>query len=211
MTTSTSTIRIYVACLASYTNGVLHGAWVDADQDADAIQQEVNVMLSQSKFPNVQATCPQCDGDGREALTGTIENNPCDYCNGSGKVPSAEEWAIHDFEGFEGIKLGEYESFETVAALAELIAEHGKAFAVWYANETRDSMDAEELREAFEEAYAGEFDSMEAYAQDYCDSTGLLDSIPENLRSYFDYEAFGRDLELGGDVWYEQGYVFHNY
>lgn len=34
MTTS-SDIRIYVACLAAYNNGILHGAWIDADQDVD--------------------------------------------------------------------------------------------------------------------------------------------------------------------------------
>lgn len=28
--------RIYVACLASYNNGVLHGKWIDATADARA-------------------------------------------------------------------------------------------------------------------------------------------------------------------------------
>ena len=32
---------IYVACLASYSNGVLRGAWIDAAQDADAIHAEI--------------------------------------------------------------------------------------------------------------------------------------------------------------------------
>jgi Antirestriction protein (ArdA) len=27
--------RIYVACLAAYNNGRLHGEWIDADQPAD--------------------------------------------------------------------------------------------------------------------------------------------------------------------------------
>ena len=29
---SDSNPRIYVACLAAYNNGYLHGAWIDADQ-----------------------------------------------------------------------------------------------------------------------------------------------------------------------------------
>ena len=28
---------------------------------------------------------------------------------------------------------------------------------------------------------------------------------------YFDYESFARDLELGGDVWELDGYVFRSY
>lgn len=38
------------------------------------------------------------------------------------------------------------------------------------------------------------------YTEEYIDDTGLLDSMPENLRWYFDTEAFGRDLLIGGDV-----------
>jgi antirestriction protein len=32
-------------------------------------------------------------------------------------IPGAEEWAIHDYEDFEGASLSEYASFETVCAL----------------------------------------------------------------------------------------------
>lgn len=37
--------RIYVACLAAYNSGRLHGAWIDANQDAGAIRAEVAAML----------------------------------------------------------------------------------------------------------------------------------------------------------------------
>ncbi|MEQ9087087.1 MAG: antirestriction protein ArdA [Pontimonas sp.] len=39
-----------------------------------------------------------------------------------------------------------------------------------------------------------------AYAEEYLESTGLLDQMPENLRFYFDVDAFARDLQLGGDI-----------
>ena len=29
----------------------------------------------------------------------------------------------------------------------------------------------------------------------------MLDSMPRNLRCYFDFEAYGRDCELDGSVW----------
>ena len=37
------TPRIYVACLAAYNGGRLHGAWIDADQRADEIHDAINV------------------------------------------------------------------------------------------------------------------------------------------------------------------------
>ncbi len=43
-----SEIQIYVACLAAYNNGYLHGAWIDATQDVDDIQDHINKMLESS-------------------------------------------------------------------------------------------------------------------------------------------------------------------
>lgn len=40
--------------------------------------------------------------------------------------------------------------------------------------------------------------NMEQVAEQYAENTGLLDSMPENLRYYFDFAAFGRDMELEG-------------
>ena len=41
--------RIYVASLADYNAGRLHGCWIDANQPADAIRDEIAQMLSESK------------------------------------------------------------------------------------------------------------------------------------------------------------------
>lgn len=38
------------------------------------------------------------------------------------------------------------------------------------------------------------------YAEEYIESTGMLDALPEQLRYYFDVDAFARDVELNGDV-----------
>jgi antirestriction protein len=58
MNTTTTTPRIYVACLAAYNNGELHGEWIDADQSADAIRKEINKMLATSPEPNAEVTTP---------------------------------------------------------------------------------------------------------------------------------------------------------
>ena len=48
----TNEIRIYVADLAAYNNGMLHGAWIDATDDLNEIWDQVNAMLKASPEPN---------------------------------------------------------------------------------------------------------------------------------------------------------------
>jgi len=59
-----------------------------------------------------------------------------------------------------------------------------------------------------EEAYAGQFDSDEDFAVDMLEQCGDLDSMPESLRSYFDYEKYARDLMF--DYFEAGGYYFRN-
>ena len=46
--------RIYVACLASYNNGILHGYWIDCTTDPEEIQNDINQMLSDSPMPDAE-------------------------------------------------------------------------------------------------------------------------------------------------------------
>jgi antirestriction protein len=43
--------RIYVACLAAYTSGWLHGAWIDVEDDVDAVWDAIKAMLKASPIP----------------------------------------------------------------------------------------------------------------------------------------------------------------
>ena len=45
------TPKIYVADLAAYVNGRLHGRWIEANQDAEDIHEEIQEMLSESPLP----------------------------------------------------------------------------------------------------------------------------------------------------------------
>ncbi len=47
-------IRIYVACLAAYNNGHLHGKWIDAAQCIDGIQKEIRAMLKTSPMEGAE-------------------------------------------------------------------------------------------------------------------------------------------------------------
>ncbi|EDC2357981.1 DUF1472 domain-containing protein [Salmonella enterica] len=63
--------------------------------------------------------------------------------------------------------------------------------------------------DAFDDAYRGEAESEEDYAQEMVEDHGLLNEVPEPLRSYFDFEAYARDLFSSGYVFHD-GYVFSN-
>lgn len=176
---ATETPRIYVACLASYNNGVLHGRWIDAVDESE-IQEEVAAMLRESRYPNVQVECPECEGC----------DDDCDECKGTGTVPSAEEWAIHDHEGFHGVSISEHDSFDDIAELAQLIEEHGPAYAAY-----ADLVGADNANgPGFQDKYCGEFGSEQEYAEQLIDDCYNIKEMMGNLSFYFDYEKFARDL-----------------
>lgn len=149
--------RIYVACLAAYNNGILHGTWIDADQDAWAIYDGITQMLHASPIPN------------------------------------AEESAIHDYEGFEGVRIAEYAGIDGVAEMAAFIAEHGKLGAELIAH----FGELDEARAAIADRYYGAYSDLADYVQ------GITEeclTIPESLRFYIDWQAMARDAEMSGLV-----------
>lgn len=156
--TQAITLRIYVACLAAYNNGYLHGVWIDADQDAWAIHDAIAVMLKASP------------------------------------VADAEEYAIHDYEGFMGVRLHEYTGLDRVAEIAAFLSEFGEigaALTEYFGG------DIDEARVALNERYYGAFTSLADYVQDVTEDSLI---IPETLRYYIDWQAMARDAEMSGDL-----------
>ena len=49
---TTETPRIYVADLAAYNNGHLHGVWIDATQELEEIWTEIRTMFKDSPIEN---------------------------------------------------------------------------------------------------------------------------------------------------------------
>lgn len=156
-------IRIYVACLAAYNAGYLHGRWIEANQAPYEIWKEVSAMLRQSPIPN------------------------------------AEEWAIHDYEGFEGATIEEYSGFDEVSNIAAFIAEHGALGGelIGYYS------DLDAARSAIEDHYAGEYESVSDFAREITQQT---QEIPSNLAFYIDYERMARDMEIGDVLALETGH-----
>jgi len=52
--TANEPVEIYVACLASYNNGVLHGTWLDATLEPPQIMETVSDMLKASPEPGAE-------------------------------------------------------------------------------------------------------------------------------------------------------------
>ncbi len=178
-TTETTSPRIYVACLAAYNNGRLHGAWIDADQDADGIWAEINAMLAASP------------------------------------IPGAEEWAIHDYEGFWGLDLGEYENLEDVAVFAEAIEEYGEAMTHYINDRGREYVELQTLGADFEGAFVGHYDSLRDFAESTVEELGFGGLTPDQIEGiwgFVDWDHIAHELtitdywcadarELGGGVY----------
>jgi antirestriction protein len=109
---------------------------------------------------------------------------------------TAEEWAVHDFEGFYGLMVGEYTDLDAVSELAKALGEHGEAYAA-YVNLVGAHY---ATPEGFEEAYEGEYGSPEDWAREWHDSVGTFHGVADTFEQYFDFEAFARDCEVGGDL-----------
>ncbi|WP_339773327.1 antirestriction protein ArdA [uncultured Pseudosulfitobacter sp.] len=191
-------MRIYVACLASYNNGVLHGKWVDASSDVDEMQEEVDAILRASKFPNVEVDCPECEGTGvRVHASGVQPPETCPTCKGTGEVPSAEEWAIHDYDDLPN--LGEYPGLQAIADYVELT----EALDGFDEDEVKalveeNNGDLEAAKEMGEDRYCGTYESFRDYAEESADEMMACHEgkVPEFLTNYFDYDSYARDLKM---------------
>ena len=101
-----------------------------------------------------------------------------------------EEYAIHDFDDWQGIGIDEYESIGKVAELAALIIKHGKAFAAHY-----NHYGTEATEETFDDSYQCESESEAAFVRELWEENGRLKEI-ENLGvsdHWIDWEAIARD------------------
>jgi len=168
-------IRIYVADLAAYNNGYLHGVWIDATQNIDDIWEQINKMLKASPIDEV-----------------------------------AEEYAIHDFEGFGSYRLGEYEGIEKAHEIACFINEHSEI-----GGEILDRFNGniEEATKAIEDNYCGCHESVADYAQELTEETS---EIPKHLEFYIDYEKMGNVMEMNGEIYtietgYQEVHIFWNH
>lgn len=161
-------LRIFLTNLGKYNEGKLIGKWVELPYADDELE-----------------AVKQRIG---------ISNEPDENGN------YYEEWFITDYEtDIHGLKVGEYDDLDELNELAETLDnldEYEREIVEAMISEGYSLDDALDRKDDCIIYYNCE--DMEDVAREYAEETGLLDSIPENLQSYFDFEAYGRDMSFEG-------------
>lgn len=114
---------------------------------------------------------------------------------------SYEEYFITDYENDYGYKVGEYDSLDDLNEIAEELENLDE-----YEKEVVNAFieNGSDIEEALDGLRDGDYmvfsncSDMTDVAYQYIEETGLLNDIPEGLRNYFDYEAYGRDMSFEG-------------
>lgn len=165
-----TTPRIYVTCLTSYNNGILHGEWIDVDENTEENIQE---MLEKSTFSD------------------------------------AEEWAIHDYEGFGNVRIGENHDLEKLQEIAEMISEDEDLAMMCLEYHDGDTEEAKEMMEN----YRGCYKSLGDWKEEEMIEMGIDSEIPESVKGYIDYDRMAKDDELNSyilsiETGFEEVHVF---
>jgi len=163
-------IRGFITNLGKYNEGDLVGEWIEFPIDEDELE-EVFERIGISDEP---------DEDGN----------------------IYEEYFFTDWELPDGMNLGEYESIDDVNEMAEQIDDFDddmmRVFNVAM-DEGYDFDNAVSIVENRDYIIWHDCDDMGDVAEQYIDECGILEQIPESYRNYFDYEKYGRDMELEGE------------
>lgn len=126
--------------------------------------------------------------EGLEEVLNKISNNGND------------ELFISDYEtDLSSLKISEYEDIMQLNEIAEEIAGmyDDEVIALQAYLEEYNNME-----QALDEVRQGNYriyyncDNMEDVAYQVVNDCGLLDGVPEEVKIYFDYEAYGRDMDI---------------
>ena len=121
--------------------------------------------------------------------------------------PGHEEYFITDYEAPKGIIIKESTNLEVLNELAKEVDE----LEDWEKEDLEMLLETghfRDIEEAMQCLKSGDYrfyencTDMGDVAMAVVEELGLLDSVPENLKEYFDYDKFGRDLEIDGSYYY---------
>ena len=185
-TTTTTTPQAWVGCLGCYNNGSLVGKWLDGESCADL--EAAGLAKIETHGDYTAPRCVRCGGD---------------------------EFWVMDHEGYGDLLGGECSPVEAqnIAQAVATIEGDGlsiEAVAAYANNMHLDVANFGEWDDQFHGAYIGEYDDIADYAVQLVDDCGLLEGVADNIKRYFDYESYGRDLINGGDIWEHGTHLFWN-
>ena len=183
-------IKLYLANLGKYNEGILKGEWVELPLSETELEEAmVNIGVAHyDKEGNFVPYVIETDENGYEYVY--------------------EEYAIHDYETDLNISISEYSSLNDLNTVAEIVED----FELDQVNALLDGgvIDMKDLLEGnineiiqnygfieLEPTMNEEQEVGYAYVDEICGGPECLSK--EILERYFDYEAFGRDILLGGE------------
>lgn len=129
-----------------------------------------------------------------EYIEKTIKELKYDYYGYSSEL----ELFVADYEGEFSEYMKNSESLEFALDLQndlEMLEDEEKIKTSLLVNNYLCSNVKEAYRKLDDLICTGESDFSEI-AYNYIEESGALENMPENLKGYFDYESFGRDLEI---------------
>ena len=225
--------RVYVGTYGKYNSGSIDGAWLDLsdyssleefyeaarelhkdEEDPEFMFQDhegiPDGMVSEShldpEFFEYQRVTSDWDEDTRDAFETFMEY-----------MWSGNEGDMSEIlEAFESSYRGEYRSLEDYAY--ELVDDVGGPREL-LGDRVESYFDEDKFRRDLEADgwYVEDGIIYEPGGEEYGEGTlsELIDSWLEDtgvidMANYFNYEAFGRDLELGGDISFIKGCIFEN-
>ena len=173
-------IKGYITNLGKYNEGELIGKWIEFPISDDELQDVLK-----------EIGCYYVDDDG-------VEHN-VEY----------DEYFFSDWDCEIPFDFGEYESISDVNDIAERVEAlktyEQDVLEVILEEHTSDVDEALRIVEGGDYViWSGE--SMADVATTIAEECGYLNSIPERLQCYIDYEKWGRDLDMEGTFLEGDGY-----
>jgi len=211
--------------LADYNNGHLNPFTIELDDiDADEFQQATAQGLwdnSNIMYSNVISTkchacghvfisqqleeCPECGNEALYFNPPHEENYEGEYdLTGLEQKPTNEEWIVCDSEDVPKRYVGEYDLDPEFFEYSQFLKEHS-----WLDKDAVNAgLDAEVSLDNIEEAYSGQFDSDEAFAENLAEEIGAIDSNATWPNTCINWEQAARELMY--DYTESNGYYFRN-
>lgn len=149
-------------------------------------------------------------------LVGEWFSLPCDMDEVSktiGLNEQYEEYQINDFDtNIKGLEIHEYANIETLNEFAEQLdglEEHEQLILQAYIEVNGSSNLLNDMDSiSFDDARIYyDVNDMEDVAHEIVEESGMLNGVNETLARYFDYEAYGRDLDIEGTFVFLDGNI----
>lgn len=173
-------MNIALTNLGQYNEGILNYTWLSLPATEEDIEEAFAKI-------NVSYGDNHCYGEyGQEYEESFITDYECDYMR------------INEYDSITGLN----EIAEKIEGLFYYEADIVKALL-------NEGYDLDEALVTKDDCilYDG-CHTMTDVAERYANETGLLERVPEDLQYYFDFEAYGRDLNANGHYIYtENGYI----